>query len=219
MKGFFIIILTISILLSYGCRDTKNDNARLVNSKLEKYVPKNNNVRYLLDTTMQSSSHHILENWAEDVLYELREPVLRQNIDSLEFVRLVWLPTFGNPIVVRVNNFDGNTFGNIKEISQTASRNKSRPSVLLDTVISLSLGQWKSITEPMMSSLFWASSYKDTTESEQDGTSWFLECRLSNNYKIVERWDDGYLSAEETRKYLTPLIAFVNKYTSLKSKR
>lgn len=216
MKYFAKSIIISAMFLFEGCVETNRNDLYRMNGEFKRYAPKNKDEAYWL--IPEKKHTHIMEDWADSVLYELQEPVLNQNIGLFECVRFTWLPTFDASIVVRVNNFEGNVFANIKALRSFSDRDNLSP-LVVDTIVKLNIGQWKDIIHSLNINSFWNIPYRDTLDSGQDGITWFLECNIGNHYKVVERWDDGYLNSEETKKYLDPLISFAKNYVSFASRR
>jgi hypothetical protein len=88
--------------------------------------------------------------------------------------------------VIRVNKIADTVFMNIKELDKVNNR------INLDTVIEVSIAQWKNISSELEKTSFWTTSTKDTSEEGKDGISYFLEAYIGK-YHYISRWDAGRL--------------------------
>jgi hypothetical protein len=208
-KTFFVLVFLASCI---------NDSQKtdVVKDKMFAAVPIDSGAKYFPYDTTQIN-RNILEDWASVVLFNLREPLLNTYNGDGNFLRLTWLRAFENPIVIRVNRFEDTFYINIKEL-KIKSNPGNRPVVLKDTIIYIEREKWDEILLPVNQNHFWQTIYADTSFNK-DGVTWFLECRIDNRYKVIQRWDDGYLSSSELINYGTPLINYLEKYIQFRSKR
>lgn len=213
MRYFFNLIVVLSLLSCHGNSSTvRGENDK----RMVQFIPKDSSTQYFAyDTTGNTAK--ILESWATEVLFSLKEPVLNSYSGEGQFIRLIWLRAFENPIVVRVNKFNDTIYANIKELA-TKSVEPRVAVVVRDTIITLDKDIWNKFVMPINQSVFWNASYSDTLFGK-DGATWFLECRLNDRYKVIQRWDDGYISSPALKSYLSPLVSFTNDYVHLKSER
>lgn len=185
--------------------------------KMLEVVPIDSIVKYFPHDDTSQFNRNILENWGSEVLYRLREPLLNTYKGDGDFLRLTWLRAFENPIVVRVNRFGDTSYINLKEL-KIKQNSVDKPIILKDTIINIEKDKWDEILFSVNQNNFWQSIYADTSLNK-DGATWFLECRLTNRYKVIQRWDDGYFSSKELINYAGPLINYLEKYIQLRSKR
>lgn len=212
MKDYKVVFLLV-FLAACNNGSKKID---VVKDKMIQAVPIDSRVKYFPYDTSKIN-RNVLENWGNEVLFSLREPLLNTYTGDGNFLRLTWLRAFENPIVVRINRFGDTSYINLKElkIKQNPADN---PIILKDTIINIENERWDEILLSVNQNNFWQSMYSDTSLSK-DGATWFLECRLTNRYKVIQRWDDGYLSSKELINYGVPLINYLEKYIQFRSKR
>jgi len=209
------LLAAMFVLLFSSCLDDSTKNI-VLKDKMIQFVPKDSGTNYFYYETV-GSTNNILEDLASEVLFNLKEPVLNVDSSEGEFVRFIWLRAFENAVVIRVNKFNDTVYIIIKELKTKATAAKF-PNIIKDTIIILDKNKWEQFTNPIKQSNFFNSSYTDTSFG-LDGAVWFLECRLNNKYKVIKRWDNGYLSSNKINSYLNPLIDFTNKIIPLKSVR
>lgn len=208
----FLIIISIIFSLSSCLNEAENN--KIVKDKMEAYIPNASSAKYIL---VDTSANNILTTWADEVLFDVKEPLLNTYSGNGEFVRLVWLRSFETPIVIRLNRFNDTVYTNIKELRLKV--NQTEPAkVIIDTMITLDKNRWYLFTKAIETGNFWKSSYSDSTVNK-DGAAWFLECRINNQYKVIQRWDDGHLSSRDLHEYLSAVIDFANQYVHLESAR
>ncbi len=208
-KAVFLLVILASCINGSKKIDVVKDKmlqTALIDSMV-KYFP--------YDTS--KINRNVLENWGSEVLFSLREPLLNTYTGEGDFLRLTWLRAFENPIVVRVNKFGDTSYIIVKELKIKSSPT-AKPIVLKDSIINIEKKKWDEFLLSVNQNNFWQSIYVDTSYNK-DGATWFLECRLNNHYKVIQRWDDGYLSSKELINYGAPLITYLNKYIQFRSKR
>jgi len=213
MKYLFILLLTE--LLFSSCVDNTN-RGKIVYDKMQSFTQEKKGTLYFPFDTLKGN-RNVLENWANNVLYDLKEPLLFNYHGNGEFVRFIWLRSFENPVIIRINRFNDSVYANIKELKIKAN-DTILPNIVKDTIVTVSKREWQNITEPIEKSNFFTAKYADNNLNE-DGAIWFLEYRNERGYKVIRRWDNGRLSSEPLNYYLIPLINFANEYVSLKSLR
>jgi hypothetical protein len=212
----YLLSLSLIVVLSQlSCSDNPSVG-EVTNDKMAQFTPKDSSTQYFAYDTTENKGG-VLESWAAEVLFSLKEPVLSTYSGEGEFIRFVWLRAFENPIVIRANKFNDTIYASIKELAIKSAESKAT-GIMKDTVITLDKNKWNEFITPINQSGFWNASYSDTSFGK-DGATWFLECRLNNQYKVIQRWDDGYFSSQALKSYLSPLVNFGNDYIPLKSTR
>ena len=213
MRYFLNLIVVLSLLSCHVNSSTVRDEN---DKRMVQFIPKDSSTQYFVyDTTGNTAK--ILESWATEVLFSLKEPVLSTYSGERQFIRLIWLRAFENPVVVRVNKFNNTIYANIKELATKSV--ESRAAVIIrDTIITLDKDTWNKFVMPINQGGFWNTTYSDTLFGK-DGATWFLECRLNNQYKVIQRWDYVYVSSPTLKSYLSSLVDFTNDYVHLKSAR
>ena len=158
---------------------------------------------------------------SHEVLYDLKEPSLYDYFGNGDAIRLLWLRSFENPILIRLNNFNDTVYANIKELNIKVN-DSTPPRIIIDTIIVLKKERWDKSLSELKDSNFWRADEEDTSfykSNVKDGTPWFLECRLGKKYHYIIRWDDGSMYSKELNIYATELINIGERYVQMKSKR
>ena len=101
MKYLFILLLTE--LLFSSCVDNTN-RGKIVYDKMQSFTPEKKGTLYFPFDTLKGN-RNVLENWANNVLYDLKEPLLFNYHGNGEFVRFIWLRSFENPVIAPVFQF------------------------------------------------------------------------------------------------------------------
>ncbi len=211
MKSIFSILLILTVV---SCNNT--ETKIVLQDRMASFSPKERDVIYFHADTV-TGERNILESWGNRVLFSLNEPVLFNYVANGEFIRFVWLRSFENPIIIRVNKFSDTVYAVIKEL-KLQTIDTMPPVVLKDTIITLDKELWQNVMKPIDTSDFWSLQYADSSLNE-DGAVWFLECSISNRYKVIRRWDNGHLLSEPFRSYLLPLINLVPSNVKLQTSR
>lgn len=221
MRLFFVVII-ISAFSS--CMEKTNRKLINITDKFKQQVPKDTSVRYfpveslsLTDNNKREADYY-LKKWAFETLFYLREPVLYNYSGEGESIRLTWLRTFDNPVIIRLNNFNDTVYANIKELKSKYSENDI-PKIIRDTIVAIDTKKWQEMLLALQKNNYWNAIYKDTSSEGKDGTTWFLECRLHNKYHCINRWDDGRFSSKDLNLYAKELINIVDGIIQIKSTR
>ncbi|UYQ95406.1 hypothetical protein MKQ68_09880 [Chitinophaga horti] len=114
---------------------------------------------------------------AADALFVMKEPTLNGYTGKGDFIRLLWLPTFSNLSVTRINKFDDVLYANYKEMRLDGV-------VVRDTLIVLQDKAWKDLPAQLTETI------PQQTPAE-DGITWYLESRINGKYQVRSGWDDG----------------------------
>lgn len=210
------LIVLFAIISCTSCYENTKQNLFSVSDKMVGYAPKDSGVKYFPADTLEYDRDY-LKKWADEVLFNLHEPVLKNYSGDGEFIRFVWLRTFDNAIVIRVNKFDDTVYANIKEL-KIKSFEGEIPKILKDTVVLLDESKWQEMLSPLEKNNYWNALY-DETSLGKDGASWFLECHLEKRYHVINRWDDGYLTSKELKNFAMPLINLGNNFVPMRSSR
>jgi hypothetical protein len=210
---FFNLVFAFALLVLCECCSSKIE---VVEDRMLIYAPIEGTTEYFSNDTGITINNH-LKNWASEVLFCLREPVLNTYAGEGDFIRLTWLRAFENPIVVRVNKFGDTCYIILKEL-EAKSDLRAKPMLLKDIIIDIKKEEWSEFQLSIDRSDFWRSINLDTSLAK-DGATWFLECRINNQYKAIQRWDDGYLSSKDLMNFVAPLITYLENRIELKSKR
>jgi hypothetical protein len=216
--------LFIAIIVFFSDCSSKEKTFSKVDDDFKGSIPSHSNAQYFptdsiffdIDTN-QVNVHSFVKKWYSETLFNLQEPVLYNYTGKGEVVRLLWLRAFDNPVVIRVNKFNDTTYANIKEL-QSRSYDSKRQKLLKDTNVLLDSDRWNEILSTPDANNFWNASIAESF-SGKDGITWFLECKLSNRYHAINRWDDGNLSSKSLNLYADKLINIANTYISMRSSK
>ncbi|ATL47521.1 hypothetical protein COR50_10275 [Chitinophaga caeni] len=201
------IAIVLSLIICWGCKQ-QSKRKLSVTDQFSAMVPDSAGHIYFA----QDTSHFDFTEWSSDVLYRLQEPDFSGYKGNGDFIRFVWLRSFENPVVVRINRFSDTVYANIKELG----RREEKLSIIRDTLIMLEPENWRQFSNPLEQYRFWDSSPEPVSEA-MDGATWYLESKSGEKYKVIEGWDSGGLSSESLRNYLDPLIKFAERYVRLRT--
>ena len=201
------IIMILSLITCLGC---KQPPKRLlpVKDQFTALVPDSAGHIYFA----QDTSHFDFEEWSSDVLYRLHEPDFAGYKGAGDFIRFIWIRSFENPVVIRVNRFSDTVYANIKELG----RKGQELSIVKDTLIMLEPENWKQFAGPLEQHRFWDNVPEPVSEA-MDGATWYLESKSGERYRVIESWDSGVLSSGSLRNYLDPVIRFAEQYVNLRT--
>jgi hypothetical protein len=206
MKSSFWLIVTS--VLFFSCTSKKSNP---VIDHFESNIPEKAGVSYL-------STDSFVSRWYSEELYSLKEPILYSYSGEGQAIRLVWLRSFENPVVVRLNNFNDTVYATIKELSTKYSR-KGASQFVRDTIIPVDISKWKESLSILETNAFWNAPEKDSLNlNAKDGTPWFLECRLRDRYRFINRWDEGSLSSKDLHLFAKVLVEIGQNYIEMKSR-
>jgi hypothetical protein len=188
----------------------KSRKIEITTDKFKPLIPNDTSVQYFSYDT----ASRFYGSWADDILFKLKEPVLEKYAGMGEFIRFIWLRSFENPVVIRVNKFTDTIYANIKELDISSEQK----GILKDTIINLGAKEWNDFVGTLAKNGFWNNAL-ETNSNAQDGVTWYLESKVGEHYKLVEGWDDGRLTSPSLRSYLDPLIYFAKEYVDLATKK
>lgn len=218
MKTFLLFIVVVFFL---SCTDTAKQY--VVIDKLKKNVPRDSTTGYFSKDSLffalgenRINADSFIKNWFSETLFLLKEPVLYNYTGEGEFVRLLWLRSFDNAVVVRVSKFQDTIYACIKELK--AKSYDAKQQILKDTTILIPVKKWEEILSALQVNNFWVANPAEET-SGKDGIEWMLECRINKQYHCIERWDNGRLSSKPISLYVSELITIGNTILPMKGSR
>jgi hypothetical protein len=136
MKAFLLFLVVVLFL-----RCTDATKQYVLSDKLKEAVPVDSAVAYFPKDSLffasgenRVSADSFVKKWFSETLFLLREPVLYNYTGDGEFVRLLWLRSFDNAVVVRVNRFQDTIYACIKELK--AKSYDAKQQVLKDDIYS-----------------------------------------------------------------------------------
>jgi hypothetical protein len=222
MKLFSLGIITI-LFFSYCGHE---NSTSVATNKFKSAVPAKPGVNYfpadsLFFTSVSKSNtlDSFFKQWYSGVLYKLKEPILYNYQGEGQSIRFVWLRSFKNPVVIRLNSFDDTVYVNIKELTIKYSTEEV-PEIVKDTMITLDAEKWQESLSRLEVNNFWNAMTEDTSSNTvKDATAWFLECRLANKYHCVNRSDAGDFASKDLYLYAKELLETGERYVEMKSIR
>ncbi|PUZ19333.1 hypothetical protein GA0116948_1292 [Chitinophaga costaii] len=205
----YILLVILLCVTQLACLE-KSRKIEVMADKFSPLIPNDTSVQYFSQDTTSGS----YGSWTDDILFKLREPVLKKYTGRGEFIRFIWLRSFENPIVIRVNKFTDTIYANIKEFDISSEQK----GIIKDTIINLGAKDWNDFVGTLTKNGFWNNPSENPSDAK-DGVIWYLESSVGRHYKLVEGWDGGRLTSHLLRSYLDPLIYFANEYVDLSTKK
>lgn len=180
------------IQLSSYLKDTLHNQSYKIVEKCSLYFPQSIfdelptgwETNYAIDVIRETEFSK--SGWYSEQLSALGEPILCSS-SSAKIVRFLWLRTFDNPIVIRLENKNniitlcwkmGDGMGGYKPGKMIINARKQIP-----------LTEWTKIEEKLTSIDF---SNRPSSENQiivTDGAQWILEYKEIGKYHYVDRWD------------------------------
>jgi len=124
-------------------------------------------------------------NWYSKHLKTMKEPVLRDSLPVKVF-RFLWLRTFDNPIVIRLENDKGQTTLFWKVCDGKGGYDPGK--MIINEKKKLTKEEWKIISEEINSINFW-NLIPNQRMMGIDGAQWILEGNEFGKYHVVDRWN------------------------------
>ena len=124
-------------------------------------------------------------NWYSKHLKTMKEPVLRDSLPVKVF-RFLWLRTFDNPIVIRLENDKGQTTLFWKVCDGKGGYDPGK--MIINEKKKLTKEEWKIIYEEINSINFW-NLIPNQRMMGFDGAQWILEGNEFGKYHVVDRWN------------------------------
>jgi hypothetical protein len=218
------LLVVFIVAIVFACCNNEIQKQLIIEDKFKSSIPQDSahiyfptDSLFFVSDNRKKNVDSFVKEWYSQVLYGFQEPDLYNHSGEGEAIRLLWLPSFGNPIVVRINNFNDTVYANIKE-QKEMSYEEGHPKILTDTIITLDKKKWKEILSALETNNFWQAKVEDTS-SAKDGIPWLLECRLYNKYYHIDRWDVGDLTSRDLNLYAKELVDIANDFVQMKSRK
>lgn len=214
MKLFSLVIIAVFLI---SCSDENKHS--VVTDKFKSQVPDRPGINYFPADSLFFSSvskspslDSFVRQLYSEVLYNLREPVL-YNYSGGQSIRFVWLRPFGNPVVVRLNNFNDTVYVNIKSLKIKSSEDEV-------TIIALDATNWQKSLSMLEANNFWnAITQADLSNTSKDAILWFLECRVPDKYHCINRSDNGDFASKDLNLFAKDLLEISKRYVRMKNIR
>lgn len=130
-------------------------------------------------------------NWYSKHLRALNEPVLSDTLPT-KIYRFTYLPTFDNPIVIRLENH--NDIVSIHWKVSNGAGGYEPGEVIVNESKELTTEEWRLIENKINSIDFWKLPTAEKGIMGTDGSRWILEGKYFVKYKVVDRWCGGVIS-------------------------
>jgi hypothetical protein len=220
MKAIGSIILIVIFTLS-SC-DTKQDRTTIPLT-FTAALPKDSSTFYFPTNTFykdtnenKRSADQFTNKWYSKILFNLKEPILSSYSGESEAIRFIWLRTFNEPIVVRLNNAPEGIIANLKALKGHSGFKTGN--IKLDTAWILDKTEWTKAIQKLNDNNFWAAS-SESESTGKDGVDWVLEVRTKEKYHFINRWDDGNMQSNDLKLFCSDLISLCKGVVDLRSSR
>lgn len=130
-------------------------------------------------------------NWYSTHLYAMNEPVLSDTLPT-KIYRFTYLRTFHNPIVIRLENHNGNVSIHWKVSNGAGGYVPGE--IIVNESKKLTTEEWTFIEKKIDSINFWTLPTTETKILGTNGSQWILEGKYLGKYKVVNRWLGGVIS-------------------------
>lgn len=185
-----------------------------VNSNLPSVPPPQTQKLYesnfTFDTRISESRRKFYET---DLLPKFKErPLQNGSVSAEEVYRLILLPTFDDPIAVRLWKSNDQYFLTTKKADDGKGMGLERFGKLYENTKPVTRAEWDEFTNHLEDAMFWDLPSRDQDDTPvNDGASWTLEGKGADRYHIVDR----ITPSKEFKKsclYLIKLSGFGNVY-------
>lgn len=131
-------------------------------------------------------------NWYSEHLKALEEPVLSDSLPT-KIYRFTYLRTFHNPIVIRIENNNGNISIHWKVSDGAGGYEPGK--IITNKSKELSAKDWGKIENKINLIKFWSLPTAEKELLGTDGSQWILEGKTLGKYHVVDRWCGGKISS------------------------
>ena len=131
-------------------------------------------------------------DWYSEYLSAFEEPILNDSL-STENYRFLYLRSFNNPIVIRLENRN-----NIITIYWKMSNGTGawRPGKIIEHGNKkLTIAEWREFENQIKSINFWSLPTLDNNKLGLDGSNWILEGKKLEKYHVVDRCGGGIIAS------------------------
>ena len=211
---FTILFLTIS------CKAQKSKAVPLNNHFDILHLPTDSTAFYFKTKhnrkdTSNNAIDSFVNKWYSNMLFNLKEPIIKDYQGEKEIYRFTWLRTFHHPVSVRFEK-QGGIIMLFAKVSNGAGGYKPRR-IIFDTSISLTSNEYNLLTKKVADIDFWN---QPTEERDDDigidGSEWIIEAVKNNKYHMVTRYTPSIERQGNFRRvgeYLISISKISNKET------
>jgi hypothetical protein len=181
-----IIILLFSSCKSFADRRIQSNNQFDTLSS-----PSDSQILYFkIESNPQGKTPNALDSftnqWYSVMLFNLKEPVIKNYQGEKEICRFTWLRTFNHPVSIRIEK-QNNIIKLFNKICNGAGG--YRPGkLILDTTINITKDQYDSLAQKLDNINFWNLKTEQLDDRGNDGSEWIFEAIKNNKYHMVTRW-------------------------------
>lgn len=125
-------------------------------------------------------------SWFSQMLFALKEPILKDYKGDKEIYRFTWLRTFNHPVVIRLEK-QRNIIVLFSKVSDGAGGYEPGK-IIFDTTINLTQKQVDTINLKLDNAEFWAFPSVSLDDTGSDGSEWIIEVFKNNKYHMAVRW-------------------------------
>jgi len=133
--------------------------------------------------------------WYSEQLEALDEPVVFLDKSHREIYRFTWLRSFDPPIVIRIEQNNGQYLIFWKVGNGAGGYKPKKVFTFNQKIISKAI--WNEFINRLNKINFWEMDTKETGPFGTDGSEWILEGKVAGKYHVVDRWTPG----EKTNYY------------------
>ena len=124
--------------------------------------------------------------WYSEQLEALNEPIIFLDKSNKETYRFTWLRSFDQPVVIRIEQNNGQYLIFWKVGSGAGGYKPKKEFISNQKIISKAI--WNEFINKLHQIDFWEMDTKYTGVLGTDGSQWILEGKTSGKYHVVDRW-------------------------------
>lgn len=149
--------------------------------------------RYFSGVTLcdYKGSNDFVSRWYGETLESLGEPPIREFLRAGTSYRLLWIPSFHAPIMVRIVKTDDSAFVLVKRLKSSLEWNDEgrliRQKVAYTKRVPLTAAQWEGLSSRINASHFWSMPTVDPKPPFEDGDNLLIEAIVGGKSHTVHR--------------------------------
>lgn len=164
------------------------------------------------DTT-ENALTTLVNTWYSEMLFALKEPILKNYQGNKEIYRFTWLRSFNHPVSIRLEK-QGDLIKLFTKVSNGAG-GYVPGDLILDKVTDVTLQEYYILLEKIEETKFWTLP-TDKVDASSDGSEWIIEVAKNNRYHLVARrspFGERYGNFRIIGEYLISLAKLDKKET------
>jgi len=209
------LILTLLIIITSSCNFVGGSNGNAIEFDTLRPPKDSLTVYFKAKSNEQDKTADGLSDfanrWYSQMLFALKEPVLKDYKGSKEIYRFTWLRTFNHPISIRLECQDGNVLLFSKVCDGKGGYQPGK--IMFDKYLTLTTGAIDICRKKVEEAAFWSQPTEIKSEG-LDGSEWIIEAVKNGKYHMVVRWSPDEDQSEKFRaigKYLISLSRIENE--------